>query len=31
VRTKSGLKQVCHDGPVFDLEDIIWDELACND
>ena len=31
VRTKNGVKQVCHNGPVFDLEDIIWDELACND
>ena len=28
VRTKGGLKQVCKDGPVFDLDDIIWDELA---
>ena len=27
VKTKSGLKQVCKDGPVFDLEDILWDEL----
>ena len=27
VRTKHGLKQVCQDGPVFDLDDIIWDEL----
>jgi len=27
VRTKNGLKQVCKDGPVFDLEDILWDEL----
>ena len=27
VKTKSGLKQVCKDGPVFDLEDIVWDEL----
>jgi len=27
VKTKSGLKQVCKDGPIFDLEDIIWDEL----
>ena len=26
VKTKSGLKQVCQDGPVFDLDDIIWDE-----
>lgn len=28
VKTKSGLKQVCKDGPVFDLEDILWDELT---
>ena len=28
IRTKSGLKQVCTDGPVFDLEDIIWEELS---
>ncbi|MBA7682637.1 Dihydroorotate dehydrogenase B (NAD(+)), electron transfer subunit [subsurface metagenome] len=27
VKTKNGLKQVCQDGPVFDLQDIIWDEL----
>ena len=27
VKTKSGLKQVCKDGPVFDLKDILWDEL----
>jgi len=24
VRTRSGLKQVCHDGPVFELADIVW-------
>lgn len=29
VKTKSELKQVCKDGPVFDLEDILWDELNC--
>jgi len=29
VKTKTGLKQVCRDGPVFDLEDILWDELGC--
>jgi dihydroorotate dehydrogenase electron transfer subunit len=29
VKTKSGLKQVCKDGPVFDLDDILWDELNC--
>ncbi|MDD4984840.1 MAG: dihydroorotate dehydrogenase electron transfer subunit [Dehalococcoidales bacterium] len=27
VRTRSGLKQVCQDGPVFELDDIIWNEL----
>jgi dihydroorotate dehydrogenase electron transfer subunit len=24
VKTRSGLKQVCHDGPVFELADIVW-------
>jgi len=28
VKTKTGLKQVCRDGPVFDLDDILWDELV---
>jgi dihydroorotate dehydrogenase electron transfer subunit len=28
IRTKSGLKQVCKDGPVFDLDEVIWDEMA---
>jgi dihydroorotate dehydrogenase electron transfer subunit len=28
IRTKNGLKQVCKDGPVFDLNDVIWDELT---
>jgi dihydroorotate dehydrogenase electron transfer subunit len=28
VKTKSGLKQVCKDGPIFELDDIIWDEIA---
>ncbi len=27
IRTKTGLKQVCKDGPVFNLDDILWDEL----
>jgi dihydroorotate dehydrogenase electron transfer subunit len=27
VKTKGGLKQVCQDGPVFDLDDVLWDEL----
>ncbi len=27
LETRGGLKQVCQDGPVFDLDDIIWDEL----
>lgn len=27
VKTKGGLKQVCQDGPIFDLDDVLWDEL----
>ena len=27
IKTKGGLKQVCKDGPVFDLDDIVSDEL----
>ena len=26
VKTKKGLKQVCHDGPVFELSDLVWQE-----
>ena len=26
-RTRTGLKQVCKDGSVFDLDDILWDKL----
>ncbi len=28
VRTRHGLKQVCKDGPVFELDDVLWDELS---
>jgi len=28
VKTKHGLRQVCEDGPVFEMNDILWDELA---
>ena len=28
IRTKNGLKQVCKDGPVFNLNEVIWDEMA---
>ena len=28
VKTNNGLKQVCRDGPVFKLDDIVWDEVA---
>lgn len=28
IRTTGGLKQVCRDGPVFDLKEIIWDEMT---
>ncbi len=27
IRTRKGPKQVCKDGPVFDLRDILWDEV----
>jgi dihydroorotate dehydrogenase electron transfer subunit len=27
INTKIGLKQVCRDGPVFELDDIIWQEV----
>jgi dihydroorotate dehydrogenase electron transfer subunit len=28
IRTKSGLKQVCKDGPVFSLGEVIWDDFV---
>lgn len=28
IRTQSGVKEVCTDGPVFRLDDVIWDELT---
>lgn len=28
IRTKNGLKQVCKDGPIFDINEIIWDEFT---
>jgi len=31
LKTKDGLKQVCKDGPIFDLDDIRWDELTYSD
>ena len=30
LRTKRGLKQVCQDGPVFKLDDILWNDPAFN-
>lgn len=27
IKTRYGMKQVCHEGPVFDLEEIIWQEV----
>jgi dihydroorotate dehydrogenase electron transfer subunit len=27
IKTRNGLKQVCKDGPVFELNDILWDEV----
>ncbi len=28
VKTRNGLKQVCKDGPIFELNDILWEELG---
>jgi dihydroorotate dehydrogenase electron transfer subunit len=28
IRTKNGLKQVCKDGPVFSLDEVIWDDFV---
>ncbi len=28
VKTRNGLKQVCKDGPVFNLQDVVWEELT---
>ncbi len=28
VKTKTGLKQVCKDGPLFELDEILWDEFV---
>jgi dihydroorotate dehydrogenase electron transfer subunit len=28
VKTRQGLRQVCEDGPVFEMGDILWEELA---
>ena len=28
IKTRHGMQKVCRDGPVFDLADIIWEELA---
>lgn len=27
IKTKDGIRKVCHDGPVFELSQIIWDEI----
>jgi dihydroorotate dehydrogenase electron transfer subunit len=27
IKTHQGLKQVCKDGPVFDINDVVWEEL----
>lgn len=27
IKTRRGMKQVCQDGPVFDLEEILWEEI----
>lgn len=28
IKTRQGLKEVCTDGPVFTLDDVLWDELG---
>ena len=28
IKTTKGMKRICHDGPVFDAKEVIWDELA---
>lgn len=28
VNTKHGLKEVCTDGPIFELDDVLWDDLG---
>ena len=30
IKTRGGLKKVCQDGPIFNLDDILWDEFTCN-
>ena len=27
IKTQQGLKQVCKDGPVFDINNVVWEEL----
>jgi dihydroorotate dehydrogenase electron transfer subunit len=29
IKTENGPKQVCQDGPVFELSDVLWDQLEC--
>lgn len=28
IKTTKGMKRVCHDGPIFDAEEVIWNELG---
>ncbi|MCX6740600.1 MAG: dihydroorotate dehydrogenase electron transfer subunit [Candidatus Parcubacteria bacterium] len=28
IKTSSGMKRICHDGPVFPAKEVIWDELS---
>jgi len=28
IKTRHGLRQVCQDGPIFDLDDVLWGELG---
>lgn len=29
IKTSMGMRQVCRDGPVFDLKDILWGDVVC--
>lgn len=29
VKTKHGLKEVCQEGPVFNLDDVLWEDVKC--
>jgi dihydroorotate dehydrogenase electron transfer subunit len=28
IKTKHGIKTVCHEGPIFNMEEILWQEVT---